>query len=253
MRKYSVDLNLDMGEGFGLWMIGDGVDEQIMLFISLVNIVIGFYVGDLNIMVCMVQFVCDVGVGIGVYLGFCDLVGFGCCMIIEMLQVFVYDILYQFGVLCEFVWFNGVSLQYVKLYGVFYMYVVVNEVFLWLLIEMLQCVDFGLWLYCMEVLVMYCVVWEYEQLVICEFYVDCDYDCSGFIVFMCCVGCFDLQQVVDKVLCVCIDGKVCMIDGDDIDIDFDLVCIYSDMFGVFEFVCEMCDVLVCEGIWIVGL
>lgn len=27
MRKYSVDLNLDMGEGFGLWMIGDGVDE----------------------------------------------------------------------------------------------------------------------------------------------------------------------------------------------------------------------------------
>lgn len=50
-----IDLNLDMGEGFGFWIIGDGVDVVIMFLISLVNIVIGFYVGDFNIMWCMVE------------------------------------------------------------------------------------------------------------------------------------------------------------------------------------------------------
>lgn len=73
-----VDFNFDMGEGFGLWIIGDGVDVVIMLLISSVNIVIGFYVGDLSSMCCIVEMVVEYGVVIGVYLGFCDLVGFGC-------------------------------------------------------------------------------------------------------------------------------------------------------------------------------
>ena len=47
--KTRVDLNSDMGEGFGPWRIGDGVDEQIMPLISSANIATGFHAGDPNI------------------------------------------------------------------------------------------------------------------------------------------------------------------------------------------------------------
>lgn len=71
-----------------------------------------------------------------------------------------------------------------------------------------------------------------------EFYADRDYDRSGSIVFTRRVGRLDPQQVADKVLRACIDGKVRTIDGDDIDIDFDSVCIHSDTPGALELVRE---------------
>lgn len=85
-----------------------------------------------------------------------------------------------------------------------------------------------------------------------EFYADRDYDRSGSIVFTRRVGRLDPQQVADKVLRACIDGKVRTIDGDDIDIDFDSVCIHSDTPGALELVRETRDALVREGIRTAG-
>lgn len=42
----AVDFNSDMGEGFGPWTIGDGVDAQLMAYISSANIATGFHAGD---------------------------------------------------------------------------------------------------------------------------------------------------------------------------------------------------------------
>jgi len=50
MSKRSIDLNSDMGEGFGPWTIGDGVDDAIMPLISSANIATGFHAGDPRIM-----------------------------------------------------------------------------------------------------------------------------------------------------------------------------------------------------------
>ncbi len=44
------DLNSDMGEGFGPWLIGGGVDDEIMPLISSANIATGFHAGDPNTM-----------------------------------------------------------------------------------------------------------------------------------------------------------------------------------------------------------
>ncbi|MDX3740350.1 LamB/YcsF family protein, partial [Pseudomonas sp.] len=38
----AVDFNSDMGEGFGPWTIGDGVDNELMGYISSANIATGF-------------------------------------------------------------------------------------------------------------------------------------------------------------------------------------------------------------------
>ena len=53
--KTCIDFNSDMGEGFGPWTIGDGVDAQIMPFLSSANIATGFHAGDPNIMNRTVQ------------------------------------------------------------------------------------------------------------------------------------------------------------------------------------------------------
>ncbi|KAF1036938.1 MAG: hypothetical protein GAK33_03422 [Burkholderia lata] len=252
MRKHSVDLNSDMGEGFGPWTIGDGVDEQIMPLISSANIATGFHAGDPNIMARTVQLARDAGVGIGAHPGFRDLVGFGRRTIAETPQALVNDILYQLGALREFARLNGVTLQHVKPHGALYMHAAGNEAFSRLLIETLQRVDPGLWLYCMEASVTYRVAVEYGQPVIREFYADRDYDRSGSIVFTRRVGRLDPRQVADKVLRACIDGKVRTIDGDDIDIAFDSVCIHSDTPGALDLVRETRHALIREGIRTAG-
>ncbi|MFS2054713.1 LamB/YcsF family protein, partial [Variovorax sp. CT11-76] len=66
-----------MGEGFGPWTIGDGVDAELMPLISSANIATGFHAGDPNIMRRMVALAREHGVGIGAHPGFRDLVGFG--------------------------------------------------------------------------------------------------------------------------------------------------------------------------------
>jgi MAF protein len=77
MSKRSIDLNSDMGEGFGPWTIGDGVDEAIMPLISSANIATGFHAGDPRIMNRTVLQAREHGVCIGAHPGFRDLVGFG--------------------------------------------------------------------------------------------------------------------------------------------------------------------------------
>lgn len=248
MSKQSVDLNSDMGEGFGPWTIGDGVDEQIMSLISSANIATGFHAGDPNIMARTVQLARAAGVGIGAHPGFRDLVGFGRRAIAETPQALVNDIVYQLGALREFARLHGVRLQHLKPHGALYMHAAADEAFSRLLIETLQRVDPGLWLYCMEASATYRVAAEYGQPVVREFYADRDYDRSGSIVFTRRVGRLDPGQVADKVLRACIDGKVHTIEGNDIDIDFDSVCIHSDTPGALELVRRTRDALVREGI-----
>lgn len=70
------DLNCDMGESFGVWIMGD--DVVMLKVVLIVNIVCGFYVGDFLVMCCIIVMVCDNGVVVGVYLFFVDFYGFGC-------------------------------------------------------------------------------------------------------------------------------------------------------------------------------
>ncbi|KXV01496.1 hypothetical protein AD929_06080 [Gluconobacter potus] len=70
-----IDLNSDMGEGFGRWRIAD--DDGLMDVISSANIACGFHAGDYAIMNRTVQLAKEKGVGIGAHPGLPDLMGFG--------------------------------------------------------------------------------------------------------------------------------------------------------------------------------
>ena len=71
----TVDLNSDMGEGFGPWTMGD--DAALLDIVSSANIACGFHAGDPDVMAQTMQQAVTRGVGIGAHPGFADLKGFG--------------------------------------------------------------------------------------------------------------------------------------------------------------------------------
>ena len=70
-----VDLNCDMGEGFGPWPMGD--DAAMLDIVTSANIACGFHAGDPDIMARTAALAKEKGVAIGAHPGFNDLWGFG--------------------------------------------------------------------------------------------------------------------------------------------------------------------------------
>ncbi len=73
--KSWVDLNSDMGEGFGPWKMGD--DAELLDVVTSANIACGFHAGDPDVMAQTMRLAHDRGVGIGAHPGFMDKQGFG--------------------------------------------------------------------------------------------------------------------------------------------------------------------------------
>lgn len=113
-----VDINCDMGESFGAYRLGN--DEEILSYISSANIACGFHAGDPATMRKTVRMALEKGVAIGAHPGLPDLVGFGRRnMDIDPQEA--YDIVvYQVGALQAFVQAEGGSMQHVKPHGALY-------------------------------------------------------------------------------------------------------------------------------------
>jgi UPF0271 protein len=113
-----IDLNCDMGESFGRYVIGN--DEAMMPYITSANIACGLHAGDPLVMEGTVRLAQEHGVGIGAHPGLPDLQGFGRRMMQlapEEVEAFV---LYQIGALAAFAKAAGAKLVHVKPHGALY-------------------------------------------------------------------------------------------------------------------------------------
>jgi UPF0271 protein len=246
--KKSVDLNSDIGEGFGTWRIGDGVDAEIMPLITSANIATGFHAGDPNIMNDMVQLAVKHGVSIGAHPSFHDLVGFGRRHIKAQVNELVNDLIYQIGALREFTRLSDVSLRHVKPHGALYMHVAQDESMSRALVAAIQRTDPSLYLYCMAHSHTYRVASEMGLNTVREFYADRDYDRNGSIVFVRQVKPLDPKEVAEKVLLACQEGIVRTIENEAIPIEFDSVCIHSDTPGALSLVKNTRNALLSHGV-----
>ena len=229
--KSKIDLNSDMGEGFGPWRIGDGVDDAIISLISSANIATGFHAGDPSTMQRTVALAATHDVGIGAHPGFNDLVGFGRRHIQARPDELVNEFIYQMGALREFARLHGRTLQHVKPHGALYMHMARDEALSRALVGALLRIEPSLFLYCMQQSLTYRVAREMGLPVVREFYADRDYDNSGSIVFVRQGQALDPQAVAAKVLRACQEGVVRTVEGDLLPIAFDSVCIHSDTPG----------------------
>ncbi|MDP4836876.1 MAG: 5-oxoprolinase subunit PxpA [Burkholderiales bacterium] len=110
-----VNLNADMGEGFGVYEIGN--DTEILRIIKSASIACGFHAGDPCTMRQVVSQAQEQGVSIGAHPGFNDLWGFGRRKIDMDPQELEYLIAYQIGALQAIAAYAGEKVTHVKPHG----------------------------------------------------------------------------------------------------------------------------------------
>ncbi len=113
-----VDLNCDLGEGFGPWRMGS--DAEVMGHVTSVNVACGFHAGDPVVMKHTVEMAASMGIAVGAHPGYPDIQGFG-RREMECTPDEIYAFcLYQIGALKSFVHSQGVRMVHVKPHGALY-------------------------------------------------------------------------------------------------------------------------------------
>ena len=113
-----LDLNADLGEGFGAWKSGD--DDALLRVITSANVACGFHAGDPSIMRRVCERAVEHGVAIGAQVGYRDLAGFGRRRIDIAPDDLTAEVLYQLGALAGFARAAGDRVRYLKPHGALY-------------------------------------------------------------------------------------------------------------------------------------
>ena len=113
-----IDLNADIGEGFGAYRMGH--DEELLGIVTSANVACGFHAGDATIMHGLALRASELGVGLGAHPGFDDLWGFGRRAIAMDARDLEYLVAYQIGAMQAFAAYSRAPLRHVKPHGALY-------------------------------------------------------------------------------------------------------------------------------------
>ena len=113
-----IDLNSDLGEGFGIWRLGD--DEALLGVVTSANVACGFHAGDPSILRAVTGWAAAGGVVVGAQVSYRDLAGFGRRRMDIAPGELTDDVIYQLGALDGFCRISGDRVRYVKPHGALY-------------------------------------------------------------------------------------------------------------------------------------
>ena len=123
--RSTIDLNADLGEGFGVWSLGD--DEAMLGLVSSASVACGFHAGDPSIMLATCRSAAERDVAIGAHVAYRDLTGFGRRDLPVGLDELHADVVYQLGALQAVARAAGTRVRYVKPHGALYNRIVHDE------------------------------------------------------------------------------------------------------------------------------
>ncbi|MFD0313664.1 LamB/YcsF family protein [Streptomyces flavalbus] len=121
----SIDLNADLGEGFGRWRLTD--DERLLSVVTSANVACGYHAGDAATMRRVCELAAERGVTIGAQVSYRDLAGFGRRAMDVPPAELTAEVAYQIGALEVFARAAGARVAYVKPHGALYNRVVHDE------------------------------------------------------------------------------------------------------------------------------
>lgn len=248
MGRTWIDLNSDMGESFGNFVLGR--PEEVMKRIVHANVACGFHAGDPHWMGRTVGWAKQYGVTVGAHPGFPDLMGFGRRLMNVTLQEATDYVVYQAGALKAFCAMHGLRLEAAKPHGAFYSWGIQSEDQARAILEGFQAVNPDLTVY-LPALPHAPLVSSAEQMgfrVVKEFYPGLAYDAAGAITVKRTYGTEDVQEIVDLVLRFAVDGKTTATDGSVIDVEGDSVCVHGDVVNAPEVLDGLHAALQREGI-----
>ncbi len=113
-----IDLNADLGEGFGVWRLGD--DDALLQVVTSANVACGFHAGDPSTMRRVCAGAAARGVAVGAQVSYRDLAGFGRRFVDADPAELADDLLYQLAALDGIARASGTRVGYVKPHGALY-------------------------------------------------------------------------------------------------------------------------------------
>jgi UPF0271 protein len=231
MAQHMIDLNSDVGESFGNYTLG--LDQEVIPLISSANVACGFHAGDPAVMKQTVKTARENGVAVGAHPGLPDLMGFGRRQMDASLEEIHDYVLYQVGALQAFATAQGVKLQHVKPHGALYNMAVRNNEIWDAVAQATAAVDPNLILFVLagaNRAHLESIGSKNGVRVAFEFFGDRAYNPDGSLVSRKAPGAVihDHEAVAEKVLKMVKEGRVVCIDGSEISMAADTICVHGD-------------------------
>ena len=229
--RQTIDLNSDVGESFGRYTLG--LDDEVIPLISSANIACGFHAGDPLVMRRTVRLALENGVGPGAHPGFPDLMGFGRRNMDVTADEIRDYVAYQVGALGAFVKAEGGRLQHVKPHGALYTMAVANPALWEIVAESVAAVDRDLILFVLGGANRDALKAMGRRIgirVACEFFADRAYNPDGSLVSRGLPGAVikDHDLAAARVLKMVTEGRVACLNGEEIALSGDTVCVHGD-------------------------
>jgi len=255
-KKSQIDINSDVGESFGVYKLG--LDEEVIPQITSANIACGFHGGDPGVMrktICLAK---SYGVEVGAHPGFPDLMGFGRRNIDATLEEIQDYVVYQTGALMAFALSQGIRLQHVKAHGGLYNMAAANHRIMEAIAESVAKID-------RELILLVLASSRRDPLleigrrhgirIAFEAFADRSYQKDGSLVSRREKGAVieDHEVVVKRALKMVLEGKVIALDGTEIELKADTLCVHGDNPAAVQMVRKIREGLKAAGVEVTPL
>ncbi|WP_203812779.1 LamB/YcsF family protein [Paractinoplanes tereljensis] len=229
-----MDLNADLGEGFGRWTLGD--DEALLDIVTSANVACGFHAGDPSTMHRICDAAVERGVAIGAQVGYRDLAGFGRRRIDYDLTELHDDVLYQIGALEAFCRAAGGQVDYVKPHGALYNTAAVDEGQASAVVAAVRAYDPGVPVLCQPGSVLARLAVAAGLTAVGEGFADRGYRPGGTLVPRTVAGAIvtDPDLVVARAVRMATARQVETADGEIVPCDVASICVHGDTPGAVE-------------------
>jgi UPF0271 protein len=243
-----IDLNADLGEGFGVWQLGD--DDAMLGIVSSANVACGFHAGDPAGLLRVCRLAAERGVRIGAQVSYRDLAGFGRRFIDVTADDLRADVVYQIGALQAIAQAAGSAVSYVKPHGALYNTIVTNSEQGAAVAEAVHLVDDGLPVLGMAGSAFFGEAARLGLRTVPEAFADRAYQPDGQLVSRREQGAVlhDPAAIAERVVTMVSTGEVTAVDGSQVVVAVESVCVHGDSPGAVQIAAAVRDRLKADGV-----
>ncbi|NTY59548.1 5-oxoprolinase subunit PxpA [Mycolicibacterium sphagni] len=244
----SVDLNADLGESFGVWELGD--DAAMLDLVTSANLACGFHAGDPAGLARTSRAATERGVRIGAQVSYRDLAGFGRRFIDVAPAELTAEVIYQIGALQALARAAGSDVSYVKPHGALYNTIVTHREQARAVAEAVHAVDPGLPVLNLAGSVFFEEARRLGLRTVAEAFADRAYRPDGTLVSRHEEGAVlhDPEQIAERVARMIQSGQVQAVDGSNIDLKVETVCVHGDSPGAVNIATAVRNRLLRDGV-----
>jgi UPF0271 protein len=244
----SIDLNADLGEGFGRWELTD--DEALLSVVTSANVACGFHAGDPSTMRRVCALAAAHGVRIGAQVSYRDLAGFGRRPMEVPPRELADEVAYQIGALRVFARAAGADLAYVKPHGALYNRIVWDEGQADAVVDGILLAGGELPVLGLPGSAVHRAAGAARLPVVTEAFADRAYRPDGTLVPRTEPGAVvhDPEQVVRRSVGIVTEGSVIAATGERVSIAADSLCLHGDTPGAVDLALSVREALIAAGV-----